>query len=98
MTSNCVQWKKKEFRIGDRVKIVTLDVPTKSSETHIGRVGHIGNVTHISDEGYYTLSPHCVGTAWKAECLEFADNHESEDSQNISKLFEEKVKQLQHGK
>jgi hypothetical protein len=62
--------KKEEYKIGDRVKIVSLS--NHEGSPFIGKIGHEGIISKISD-GLYTLEPHCVGSYWPAYCLELVE-------------------------
>lgn len=87
-----------KFRVGDRVQIARLE---RSPHGNIqnGIIGHIGTITYIDNNDiWHVLRPNCVGGSWTEGCLElYFDIWETEQSENISKLFEEKVKQINNG-
>lgn len=67
---------KKIFKLGDKVKIITLD--GDDGTRWIGKKGHVGKVIKIdkgegphSDIVFYELHPYCNGRCWPAECLEY---------------------------
>ena len=64
----------KKFNIGDRVRIANLSRGANIS-FYIGRVGHEGVITGISDSLYYKLEPFCNGGSWPAECLELIEEN-----------------------
>jgi len=62
---------KKKFKIGDQVKIVSLDY---RDDVLTGKIGHEGKITSIENDPYgepfYTLNPHVTGSNFPAVCLE----------------------------
>ena len=57
-----------ELKIGDWVVIDNLKNPVGGSDFS-GEIGHEGEITSISDSGFYELKPYCEGKAWKKENL-----------------------------
>tara|TARA_R110000765_G_scaffold93781_7_gene176804 strand:+ start:5518 stop:5736 length:219 start_codon:yes stop_codon:yes gene_type:complete len=57
-----------EFKVGDRVEIVTLSKPGESMSGHIG---HKGVITkgRAGKNPFYELTPNCLGGSWPAWCL-----------------------------
>lgn len=81
--------KPKEFKIGDKVVIHTLN--SKNGIMN-GTIGHVGTITDIPSGGFYTLYPHCFGSCWPADCLRYATPSEIKNLDKVvSVKFSETV-------
>lgn len=72
--------KPKEFKIGDKVVIYTLN--SKKGKMN-GTIGHIGTITDVTSIGFYELYPHCIGSSWPADCLRYATPSETKELDEV---------------
>lgn len=90
----------RRFKIGDVVRISTLDYKGTLLR---GKVGHEGTITEITKGmgkkriiTFYRLNPKCIGQSWPKECIELVRAVESsmDDStpNKVEDLFEKMVK------
>lgn len=62
---------KQKFKIGDKVRITTLNSPSKGKMS--GVLGHIGEIVRIDSDGFCVLDPYCSGGCWPMDCLELSN-------------------------